>query len=40
MMKALVLVVLLSIAISLVGCEKKDTISIKGPSGETASITY
>lgn len=39
-MKKLVLLVLLISVISLLGCEKKNSVTFKGPSGKTASVTY
>jgi uncharacterized lipoprotein YehR (DUF1307 family) len=39
-MKKLVLLVLLVTIISFLGCEKKNSVTFKGPSGETASVTY
>lgn len=39
-MKKLVLLVLLVTMVSLLGCEKKNSVTFKGPSGKTASVTY
>jgi hypothetical protein len=38
-MKTLVLLALLVALVSFIGCEKKNSVSFKGPSGKTASIT-
>jgi len=39
-MKKLVLLVLLVSMISLFGCERHNSVTFKGPSGKTASVTY
>jgi hypothetical protein len=38
-MKTLMLFVLVVALVSFIGCEKKNSVSLTGPSGETASIT-
>jgi hypothetical protein len=38
-MKALVFLVILALMISVVGCEKKNSISITGQDGKTSSVT-
>ena len=39
-MKSGILLVLLLVMVSVLGCEKKETIGITGPSGQKASVTF
>jgi hypothetical protein len=40
-MKSYLLVfILLAVMVTVIGCEKKQTISVTGPSGEKASATF
>ena len=38
-MKNCALLILLLVMISVLGCQKKDTMSVTGPSGQKASVT-
>ncbi|GEM_PF-4444616 len=38
-MKTIALLALLVVMISIVGCEKKNSLSITGPDGKTSSVT-
>lgn len=39
-MKNGMLLVLLLVMISVLGCEKKQTMSVTGPTGQKASVTF
>jgi hypothetical protein len=39
-MKTGILLILLLVMVSVLGCEKKETMSITGPSGQKASVTF
>ncbi len=39
-MKTSIVLVLLLVMVSILGCEKKQTMSVTGPSGEKAAVTF
>ena len=39
-MKKGILLVLLLVMVSVLGCEKKQTLSVTGPDGKKASVTF